>query len=329
MTKQQNNEIQQQILNFLKDNDKKQVTIKQDGYDYETLFYKIGFNDFDYVYCIDYIRDRIFDTENKYNNNFACIIDKKTNKIYFDRYELYKNFEFYDRETQKIIKCEEYEALKGQNEKELNEEINAKFAQKINQIAKNIDAIEISEDDIKYQREEAERLYYLGLSFDNDYNFLHKSSRDVVNILKYMQNKNKYIDDLIAKNKDKLTEQISTKKSYNQAKLKFLQEIETSEEYKYLRLAKQIKNSIPEYAKQVVLYYTLNNGDVLQGKFNAEAFAYMPYCTDNKEDMHYSSYNLDSNARKKINQVQSHDDYIKVKNILKIAYNGKTIYQQK
>ena len=47
--KQQNNEIQQQILDFLKDKDKKQVIIKCDGCDYETLFYKIGFSDFEYV----------------------------------------------------------------------------------------------------------------------------------------------------------------------------------------------------------------------------------------------------------------------------------------
>lgn len=326
MTKQQNNEIQKQILDFLKDKNQRQVIINSKNYN--TLFYKIDFDNLIYIFCSDFMDKNVIDIYNNTKNNFAGVINKATGKIYFDRHELYKNFEFYDYNSQKYVKNEEYEALKGQNEEELNEEINEKIKQEILKISKNVNAGEIDDEYNEHYKQTAENFYYFSQVNELDISCLTSKNKNITDLLQYIQNKDKYITDTIQENRTKIIENIEYKKAVYSIIEKFLQEIETNEEYKYLRLAKQIKDIIPKNAKQVVLYYKLNNGEVLQGKYEAKAFACIPYCIDNKEDLHYNGYNLDSNARKKINQVQSHDDYIKVKNILKIAYNGKTLYEQ-
>ena len=71
----------------------------------------------------------------------------------------------------------------------------------------------------------------------------------------------------------------------------------------------------------------MNNGEILTGKIDANTFSYLPYCI-NFDDLHYSSYNLEAKAREKLSKINGRcDDDIKIKNIVKITYNGKTIFE--
>lgn len=320
-------EQQQQILNFLQD--KEQKTLKlDDTMNRQTLFYKVSLNNFDYVYCIKDISNGFIDINSRYdNNNFACIIDTRTNKVYFTTYHIKDFFEYYDRDTKQTIICD---GLKSISKEFVNNEINSKLEKEISIIAKNINKREIAEEEQNYLREDAEKDYYLNTVNDVTFDCLNVEERNIPLLLEYLQDENAYINKIIEAKKDDILGFIETKKAFCDAIKKYIEEIETSEKYKYLRLAKQIKDSIPENAKQVVLYYKLNNGEVLQGKYSADAFAwmpYMPYGANDTENLHYSGYSLDAKAREKIKQTQGYDDDIKVKNILKITYNGKTIFE--
>ena len=84
--------------------------------------------------------------------------------------------------------------------------------------------------------------------------------------------------------------------------------------------------SIPENAKTVNLFYKLDNGEIMECKFEVSGLNYAPY--DKGENLHYSYFNLNKQARDKMEQVNGkkyNDVYIR--NITKITYKGKTIYE--
>ena len=125
---------------------------------------------------------------------------------------------------------------------------------------------------------------------------------------------------------NKLTTHIKEVKLQRRLKSQNLKEIETSPDYHYLRLARKLNMAIPENAKTVNLFYKLNNDEIIECKYETSALAYIPY--GKNETLHFSGFSVNKQARDKIEEVngRKYDD-IYIKNITKITYKGKTLYE--
>ena len=92
-------------------------------------------------------------------------------------------------------------------------------------------------------------------------------------------------------------------------------------------MARKLNTSIPENAKTVNLFYKLDNNEIMECKFEVSGLNYPPY--DKGENLHFSYFNLDKQARDKLERVNGKKyDNVYIKNIIKATYKGKTIYEK-
>lgn len=317
------NETQTKILNYLKDIKQRELQIN-DRNGWQTLFFKTQINNnFDFVYCIDYIRN-IASIDKK--PEYLATIDRKTKAIYFASYSLNRHFETYNPETHQHETPNEYKTIRIA---EVNDKLNEHITKELNKLAEQIENDQEPDECNEHTaRDRAEQIYY-----DNNENILNfaylqqdTAHADTSRLLQYIQDPAGKVANIIASSYEDTVKHIKYTKMMHELTNKYLKEIETSNEYKYFRQATEIKNSIPQDAKQITVFYEMNNGETLTGKYEARDLARMPYYRTG-ENAHFSGYGLEYQARTKLEDTNGRsDDDIKIKNIIKLTYKGKTIY---
>lgn len=301
------------IKEFLENKSIREMIIKKPSYSFNAKIIKVNFDRFDYVYVIDYVdnkRPRHCDKA-----EFGGIIDTETNKLYFATYYL-RNY------------CEEISYI---TQTQINDEYNEMLDTAYRNYADTVADDRIpDENEMAGAKSDAENDYYYKRTRETYISYGISKNRDISELIAFVENPKEtiknYIEMLEAKDKT-LTNAIKYRKMIDRLQKQFFEEIETSPEYQYLRLAKKIKNSIPEDAKTVNLFYKLSNGEILEGKLCTNVFDYKPYYTG--ENLHFSSYSLNKDARDKIKLIDGNSrNDIYIINIEKITYKSKTLYQK-
>lgn len=313
------------IKDFLFNNEKQSAIINEGGRwgNYKKLFYKLNIQtNFDFVYCCELRNDapRIDGEASK--NEFCGIINRNTNKLYFARYGLYCYFDKYRNPDGEPLQYVKYEDI-------INAFNNAVIA-KYEELAQNVADDMQETPDFQYIKSDAPNIYFYDKA--NPYHRTPGTSneRTTDELLQYIENPTQAIKNLFAKLEQdtdenrRPTDAIKYNKLVDRIYKQELQRIETAPEFKELRQAKEIKNSIPEDAKQLTIIYKLSNGETLTGKMLAQALTSQPY---GLKELNYSSYSMDAQSRNELKRVEGcqYDD-IYIKNIIKITYKGKTIY---
>lgn len=311
------NEKQKQIFDFIYDQKQRNLTTQEDKQGYKTILFKTKINIFDYIYGFDYVEDvPDIDSEPKYYG----VIDTRTNNLYFASYKLKSYFEMWDP----YIKTRILENYGNIGQDEIAKQYNELMIKEIEKIAQNTpDDNEQDECNEQTARQEAEQLYYYGERQKDQEQKAHFTSE----LLKFVENPNKTIKESINKQIENITKTIKYKKLINRLKQEYLKEIETSDKYKYFRLAKEIKNQTPEKAKQVIIKYLLEDGETITGKYNTE-YIYCPPYDKEGDQVNFSCFGWDSKTRETIRHKQRNND-LYIKNILSISYSGKTLYEVK
>ena len=302
-----------EIKEFLENTNIREIKIKDNRYKFETKIIKVNFDRFDYIYLIDYV-------ENKRPRNcdkieFGGIIDNETNKLYFVTYYL-RNY------LQDITYI---------SQEEINKQYNEMLKTAYENFADTVADDKVpTENELACAKSDAESDYYYKKARDKSISFGISSSRDISELIKFVENPKQtvkdYVEMLEAKD-NTLSNAIKYKKMMQRLENEFTEKIETLPEYKTLRLAKQINCSIPEDAKTINIFYRLSNSEILEGKMTATAFDYKPYYTG--ENMHFSCYSLNKDARDRLKLIDGNSrNDIYINNIEKITYKGKTLYQK-
>lgn len=308
-----NKEIIKEFLN----NNEKYTTHTADTYNPARTkeFYKINYKKhFDFIYCINLYNGAPRTGDNP---EFEGIIDRRTKKLYLIRYDIYGLFNDAD-------------PLKYTNYESITKEINAAVIAKYEELAQNVADDMQETPDFQYVKDDATNFYFYDKA--NPYHRTPGTSneRTTDELLQYIENPTQAIINLFAKLEQdtdenrRPTNAIKYNKLVDRIYKQELQHIETAPEFKELRQAKEIKNSIPEDAKQLTIIYKLSNGETLTGKILVQALTNQPY---GLKGLNYSSYSMDAQSRNELKRVEGcqYDD-IYIKNIIKITYKGKTIY---
>ena len=284
--------------------------VRPTSFDTPIRLFKVNFGRFDYIYGIENIRN---DKPTEYGTPFYCgVVDTTDNQLYIPTYNI----------------TEYYKDVKYISSKTLNHKLIDMLTQSYEEFAENV-VDDLPDDAVYYNKRHAEDDYYYGKKLPRTYSInLHE--RSVNELMTFVENPAEYVKlniMLLEQDNNKLTKHIKEKKLQLRLESKFFNEIETLTEYHYLRLAKKIREAIPQNAKTVNLFYKLNNGEICECKYETCGLNYMPYGAN--ETLHFSFYNANKQARDKIEEVNGHsynDFYIK--NIEKITYNGKTLYEK-
>jgi len=272
---------------------------------------KIPFGRFDYIYGMENIKNN---KPTHYSTPTYCgVIDTKDNQLYMLSYNL----------------TQVDEDIKFTSTKTLNEKLNQMLLQAYEKFAESVED-DLEEKAIYYNIKHAEDEYYYNKNSFFEYS-IGLEERETNELLTFVENPAEYIEQYIKKleqDNNKLTKHIKECKLQRRLAKLYLNEIETKPEYHYLRLAKKLNASIPENAKTVNLFYKLDNGEIMECKFEVSGLNYAPY--DKGENLHYSYFNINKQARDKMEQIngKKYND-IFIKNITKITYKGKTIYENK
>ena len=296
-----NNEIRELWLN--------RKDFKPTNYDDIIRLFKLNFGRFDYIYGMENIKNN---KPTHYSNPYFCgVIDTKNNDLYILSY----NINQIDTDIKFISK------------NMLDNKLQEMLTQAYEKFAKDV-IDDLPENAIYYNRSHAEDDFYYGKTNEYAYNFnLHE--RDTNELLTFIENPKEYIDTYIKTlelDGNKLTKYIKECKLQKRLSKQYLSEIETQSEYHYLRLARKLKESIPENAKTVTLFYKLDNDEILECKLETSALNYVPYSKG--ENIHFSYYSINKQARDKMEEIngKKYND-IYIKNILKVTYKGKTIFE--
>lgn len=309
-------DIKERLKEFLENNEIRDLwfnkkDIRETSFDDTIRLFKINFGRFDYIYGMENIKDN---KPTHYSKPSYCgAIDTTDNKLYILSYNI----------------TQIDESIKFSSMKDLNEQLQEMLKQAYEKFAENV-VDDLPEDAIYYKIRHTEDEYYFNKNNECSYS-LNLHEREINELLTFVENRteyvNSYIKELEADN-NKLTKHIKEVKLQRRLKTKYLKEIETSPQYHYLRLARKIYASIPENAKTVNLFYKLNNDEIIECKFEVSSLNYLPYYTG--EESHYSCFSINKQARDKIEEVNGRQYYdIYIKNITKITYKGKTIYENK
>lgn len=311
-------ERKEQIKEFLNNSNKIYLeTPDHINKTYKTIFFKVRFkNQFDYIYIIDYVNG----TPNRDKApEFGGVVDIKTNKLYFADYSLRRFFNHFDG-------VRYVEGLENIEIKEISDNINKDIQKEIIKIAEKIaDDMQPDENDIHRIKEETIFNYYNNKEIGRPFTVCQKDREQLEELLKYIANPADMVAEVVKENSDKITESVKRCKMFTRKAKEILKEIETEQNFKNLRLAKQIKESIPTDAKSVNIFYKLSNGETITTKYNAQELNRLPYWSG--DSMHFSGWNAEKQAREKIAAVDGRQfDDIYIKNIIKLTYKTKTIW---
>lgn len=286
--------------------DKKEI--RPTGFSDVNRLFKIQFGDFDYIYGMENIRNNKPTDYSK--PHFCGAIHRQTNELYTNSYNITDNFE----------------NIKYTKFNKLNEKLIEMLKQAYEKFAENV-IDDLPDNAIYYRMSDTENAYYTNKLGDFSYS-LNLHERDINELLTFEENPTEYIKSYIEdlEKEKKLTTHIKEVKLQRRLKSQNLKEIETSPDYHYLRLARKLNIAIPENAKTVNLFYKLNNGEIIECKYETSALGYIPY--GKNETLHFSGFSVNKQARDKIEEVngRKYDD-IYIKNITKITYKGKTLYE--
>lgn len=307
------NETQQKIFDFIYNQKQQNLTLEYKQ-DYKTIFFKTKIDVFDFVYCYDYVKTWPSTEKTPYT---LGIIDTRTNKLYLAKYNLTRYFEQWNPETKETTRQD----IGNTTQSELEKKFEELKQQEIDKLAQTIpDDSEPDENNEYVAREEAENLFYYGERITKQNPPPHETSE----LIQFIKDPNKTIQNTINNKIEDITNNIKYKKLINRLKQQYLKEIETDEQYKQFRQAKEIKNSIPETTKQVTIKYLLEDGETIIGKYDAHEIQRLPYWRKG-DQVNFIAYGWDSKTREIIRRKQSKDDLF-IENIQQITYNGKTIY---
>ena len=302
-----------EIKKFIENKDIREITLTKQPYNFETKIFKISFGRFDYVYVIEYIENK--KPRRNDNVNFGGIIDTQTNKLYFATYYL-KSY------------CQDINII---TENQINDEYNEMLQTAYKNFADTVADDQVpTEDEIASAKSEAETDYYHKRSFVTTIAYGVTASRDINELIAFVENPKQtiknYIEMLEAKDQT-LTKAIKYRKMMQRLQNENFDKILNNPEYKTLRTARKILDSLPENAKSVTIYYRLSNNELLEAKMETIAFGYKPYSSN--ENMHFSNYSINSEARHKLKIVDGYSrNDIYINNIEKITYKAKTIYEK-
>ena len=307
--------VKEKLKDFLNNNQTRELWLnrkdfKPTNYDDIIRLIKIPFGRFDYIYGMENIRNN---KPTHYSNpSFCGIIDTKDNQLYVISYNL--------TQVDQDIKYTSSSAL--------NEKLKEMLLQAYEKFAETVED-DLTEDAIYYNRRNAEDDYYYNRK--NFYQYtLGIGEKEIEELMTFVENPTEYVDlyiKMLELDKNKLTQHIKECKLQRRLANLYYNEIETKPEYHYLRLARKLNASIPENAKTVNLFYKLDNGEIMECKFEVSGLNYTPY--DKGENLHFSCFNLDKQARDKLEQANGKKyDNVYIRNIMKATYKGKTIYEK-
>lgn len=313
-------ETKNKIKNFLENQEQNRITVKEEGFNYQKTFIKIDFNDFLFIYKLSYF--------NKYPDfrkdaNLCGIIHKKTYKLYFPTYDLDEFFRFETRPEYSINAIS-----KDEVELQYENDITKAYIELAKTITEEKKPEEYEIENIKRQ---AKADYYFG---NKDSEKVYRLSIDLSRLLAYISSPQDAIQkDMEEREKNTNTssrpsERIKYLNLINRISKEELEKIENSKDYETLRQAKIIKD-ICKDKKQVTIYYkTFKDNQIFVGKINTSAFVRQPY--SEKENLHFARWDLDKQSRDKLEDIEEREHCdIYVKNIIKLEYRGKTIYENK
>ncbi len=313
-------ETKNKIKNFIENQGQNMITIKEDRYSYQKTFIKIDFDDFIFVYKLSY--------SNQYPDfreeaNLCGIIHKKTYKLYFPTYDLNEFFKFETKDG-----CGLNAISRNEIELQYDNDITKAYIELAKTITEEKKPEEYEIENIKrqtrtdyyFERKDSEKVYMTNI--------------DLSKLLSYISNPQNTIQkDMEAREKNTYTssrpsEYIKYLNLKNRISKEELEKIEHSKDYETLRQAKIIKD-ICKNKKQVIIYYkTFKDNQIIVGKINTSAFDREPY--SEKENLHFGSWDLDKQTRDKLEDIEEREHCdIYVKNIIKLEYRGKTIYENK
>lgn len=313
-------EIKNKIKNFIENPEQNMITIKEDGYNYQKSFIKIDFNDFIFIYKLSYC--------NPYPNfreeaSLCGIIYKKTYKLYFPTFDLNEFFRFETRPEH---------GLNSISRNEIELQYDNDITKAYIELAKTITEEKKPEEyEIENIKKQTITDYYFDLK-DSEKEYM--TNIELSKLLAYISNPQDAIQkDMAEREKStysssRPSERIKYLNLKNRIKKEELEKIENSKDYETLRKAKIIKD-ICKDKKQVTIYYkTFKDNQIIVGKINTSAFNREPY--SEKENLHFASWDLDKQTRDKLENIEDHEHRdIYVKNIIKLEYRGKTIYENK
>ncbi|MBQ4558681.1 MAG: hypothetical protein IJA61_04835 [Clostridia bacterium] len=307
--------VKEKLQDFLNNNQTRELWLnrkdfKPTNYDDIIRLIKIPFGRFDYIYGIENIRNN---KPTHYSNpSFCGVIDTKDNQLYVVSYNL--------TQVDQDIKYTSSSAL--------NEKLKEMLLQAYEKFAETVED-DLTEDAIYYNRRNAEDDYYYNRR--NFYQYtLGISEKEIEELITFVENPTEYVDlyiKMLELDKNKLTRHIKECKLQRRLANSYYNDIETKPEYHYLRLARKLNASIPENAETVNLFYKLDNGEIMECKFEVSGLNYAPY--DKGENLHFSYFNLDKQARDKLELANGKKyDNVYIRNIIKVTYKGKTIYEK-
>lgn len=307
--------VKEKLQDFLNNNQTRELWLnrkdfKPTNYDDIIRLIKIPFGRFDYIYGIENIRNN---KPTHYSNpSFCGVIDTKDNQLYVVSYNL--------TQVDQDIKYTSSSAL--------NEKLKEMLLQAYEKFAETIED-DLTEDAIYYNIRNAEDDYYYNRK--NFYQYtLGIGEKEIEELITFVENPTEYVDlyiKMLELDKNKLTRHIKECKLQRRLANSYYNDIETKPEYHYLRLARKLNASIPENAETVNLFYKLDNGEIMECKFEVSGLNYAPY--DKGENLHFSYFNLDKQARDKLELANGKKyDNVYIRNIIKVTYKGKTIYEK-
>ena len=314
-----NENYTEQLNHFLQDEKQTLLTIKYEKHSYTILFYKLNLGIFTYIYYLTFHDSPEFRDE----ANLCGVIHNKTNQLYFAGYNIR---EFFEHNNPSQIKLNNIS----------KEELQSKYYEDINhayiELAKIITEEKIPEeyeiDDIKHN---AIKEYFYE---DVERNKTYEYEVELNKLLEYIKNPQEAIKNEMLKRENneytqsRPSERIKKENLIKRVTRETLNEITNTNKYEPLKLAKQIKD-ICKDKKQVTIYYkTIKTNEILIGKLNTEVFKYLPYHL--QDDLYFDTYYLDSETRNKIKEIDGYEyNNIYVKNIIKLEYRNKPIYEYK
>lgn len=310
-------ETRNKIKQFLENQEQTILTLKYEDYSYNTTYYKLRFGQFQFIYYLTYHSYPTFG-----NNSILCgIIDTATNKKYFLSYEIRKSFEYSHIGQLDYIKQDEVSSW-----------YNADIDKAYEELAKTITEEKIPQAyEIEQMQRNAQENYYYG---NREESYYYPTQVDLDRLLSYIANPIKEIQEEMERRESSTytqsrpSERIKYQNLQRRISDEELNKIERLDKYKYLRKAKAIKEACCD-RKQVTVYYkSMTKDEILVGKANTSIFSHMPYSTEDK--MHFGNWDLEKQFRDKILKTDGREyDDLYIKNILKIEYRGKTIYEDK
>ena len=317
------NEKQQNIIEFLKDNEARTLEFVHIGVKYKTLLVKVQMRDgFDFVYAIEeyqYFEGADF-IPNMKEAEFVAAIDRDNGDIINMSGGLAIIFHRLTPEQRNILQIVEID--------DINMRFNACLDAALEELAETI-------DDKMLESEKETAAFSAGDRAQNNYFYgetepKHKTyaMQDERVLLSFIARPKETLENYIKQRREHIMRELIWDKAVKYEIDKKLKEIESSAEYAGLRVAKGIKDIIPCRALEIMVHYAAQSGEILKFKMDAGELRRKPWKPCGDMGWHYSSSGISLRAeRVDFREAEGARAEVLVERIVKIEYRGKTLWE--